>query len=424
MFASKATDVLRIKKLNTLFISYDGMTDSLGQSQVIPYLIGLSKSGYKITLISCEKPEALAKNQTTIAGLLVSHSIDWHPLPYTKRPPVVSTLMDLMRIKSKMKELHFKKKFKLVHCRSYISSLAATNFCKKKDIPFVFDMRGFWADERVEGKIWNLKNPLFNLIYTYFKKKEIEFVNQAAAVVSLTHAGKREILSWPLKNKAETKIVVIPCSADFDLFSIKNEDQKASARKALGIDGSAFILVYLGSLGTWYLLEEMLDFFKVLKVTYATAKFYIITNDDKHNIVRIAVRKGIPESDLIIESAKREEVPQKLAAGNWGISFIKPSFSKTASSPTKMGEMLAMGIPLVVNDKVGDVRQICETSKGGICISEFSEKSYQWVVQQIKESVKPKPEEIRSKSFEIYSLDKAIESYKAVYQMCLQENNI
>ena len=33
------------------------MTDPLGQSQVLPYLIGLTKEGYQFTILSFEKKE-------------------------------------------------------------------------------------------------------------------------------------------------------------------------------------------------------------------------------------------------------------------------------------------------------------------------------------------------------------------------------
>ena len=36
-------------------------------------------------------------------------------------------------------------------------------------------MRGFWPDERVEGGLWNLQNPLYKLVYNYFKKKKETF---------------------------------------------------------------------------------------------------------------------------------------------------------------------------------------------------------------------------------------------------------
>ena len=58
-----------------LYISYDGMTDNLGQSQVIPYLIGLQKLGYSIHILSCEKPQVFAHRNNHIAKLLKKNSI-------------------------------------------------------------------------------------------------------------------------------------------------------------------------------------------------------------------------------------------------------------------------------------------------------------------------------------------------------------
>ncbi len=421
MFASKATDVLRIKKLNTLFLSYDGMTDNLGQSQVIPYLIGLSSSGYRITIISCEKEVGYKKNAEVISSLLQRHNIDWHPLHYTKKPPVLSTLWDIRKMKNKVVELHREKKFVLVHCRSYITTLAVLGFCERKSLPFVFDMRGFWADERVEGKIWSLKNPIFQLIFNYFKKKELEFVSKAAAVVSLTHAAKIQIQKWNISDRSKKHIFVIPCSADFDLFDVASSEEKILARKQAGFDQNEFVLVYLGSLGTWYMLEEMLDLFVVLKSQLPQSKFYIITNDSKELVLKLANDKGISLDSIVIDSAQRAEVPHKLAAADWGISFIQPSYSKKASSPTKMGELLAMGIPLIVNSKVGDVKEIIEQTKGGLCIDEFSVESFTKVVQQVRNEARLSSPAIRELSKGIYSLQNAVSTYQQVYKISLQE---
>ncbi len=49
-----------------LFISYDGMTDPLGQSQVIPYLEGLTKYGYLFTILSCDKPKMYKENKSYV----------------------------------------------------------------------------------------------------------------------------------------------------------------------------------------------------------------------------------------------------------------------------------------------------------------------------------------------------------------------
>ena len=84
-----------------LFISYDGLTDPLGQSQVIPYLAGLSKYGYQFTILSCDKPGPYKKNKAYVEKLLEPHSIKWVSLPYHKFPPVLSSMYDLNRIKKK-----------------------------------------------------------------------------------------------------------------------------------------------------------------------------------------------------------------------------------------------------------------------------------------------------------------------------------
>ena len=114
-----------------LYISYDGMTDSLGQSQVIPYLKGLSKKGYQFTIISCEKKENFEQNKEKIKSVLTADNIEWHPISYTKQPPVLSTIYDVFRIKKLAFSLHQKNNFSIVHCRSYISSLIGLQLKKK-----------------------------------------------------------------------------------------------------------------------------------------------------------------------------------------------------------------------------------------------------------------------------------------------------
>ena len=154
-----------------LYLSYDGMTDPLGQSQVLPYIIGLTKEGYSFHLVSFEKPDRYLQNRKTIEAICKENNIDWRPLKYTKRPPLLSTVWDVFKMKKVAKELHKKHSLSLIHCRSYISALIGLSFKRNYNVPFLFDMRGFWADERVDGGLWNLKNPIFKIVYNFFKRK-------------------------------------------------------------------------------------------------------------------------------------------------------------------------------------------------------------------------------------------------------------
>ena len=198
-----------------LFISYDGMTDPLGQSQVIPYLQGLSKKGFQFYLLSCEKPEAFEKNAAAVKKMLDGYSIEWHPIQYTKKPPVLSTLKDIFHLRKKATQIHRQYQIDMVHTRPGIPALIGLMMKKKFGIKFLHDIREFYADSRVEGGIWNIKNPLFKIIYNYFKRKEKEEIELCDGIVCLTHAGEKITLSLS-EYKKETPLKVIPCSVDLD----------------------------------------------------------------------------------------------------------------------------------------------------------------------------------------------------------------
>ena len=144
---------------------------------------------------------------------------------YTKKPPVFSTIKDIYVLKNRIKELYSANPFDIVHCRSYITALAGLWMKKKWGVKFIFDMRGLWADERTDGGLWNLKNPLFRFVYKFFKKKEREFLLNANYTVSLTDSAKREISSWE-GSRSFAPIDIIPCCVDLNLFN-PSADQSA-----------------------------------------------------------------------------------------------------------------------------------------------------------------------------------------------------
>ena len=402
---------------NVLYLSYDGMTDPLGQSQVIPYLQGLSKLGYSFTLISFEKAERFEKNRATIAALLKESNIDWVPLPYTKKPPVLSTIWDLWQMKKTAIALHRKKDFKIIHCRSYISAMVGMDMQKQFGTKFIFDMRGFYADERVEGGIWKLSNPLFKQVYDFFKRKERQFLTTANYTISLTKKGKDIIHSWANIKNQPIPIQVIPCCADLDLFSEKSIDPALllQLRTQFNLTGNEYVLSYLGSVGTWYMLDEMLDFFKCLLSFKPEARFIFITGEPASDILTKAKNKGIPETAFIITPAPHKQVPTYLALSNCSIFFIKPVFSKSASSPTKQGEIMGMGMPHVCNAGVGDVNDIID-EKSGVLIKTLNTAEYEKAIQKMLDTSFDK-EYIRSRAKQIYSLSAGVEKYEQVYKV-------
>jgi len=342
-----------------LYLTYDGLTDPLGQSQILPYIEGLVTEGYQFTIISFEKPDH-THQRDEIRQRLTDQPIDWQPLSYTKKPPVLSTVYDLVRMWRKALKLHTRVGFDLVHCRSYLPGIIGMNMKRKKQMPFLFDIRGFWIEERVEGELWNLKNPLYKGVYAYLKKTEKQMFAEASGIVSLTHRAKQEIEK---KFQPRAHIRVIPCCVDTGLFNPENiqESDKAALRARLGITDE-FVLIYLGSLGTWYDVEAMLRYFQEVRKT-KPAKFLIVTRSDAALVEEAVIDKEVMR-DIIITSAARDEVPLYIALADQGLFFYREGYSRMACSPTKLGEMMAMGLPAVGND-IGDTRMILEKYQAG-----------------------------------------------------------
>jgi glycosyltransferase involved in cell wall biosynthesis len=409
-------------KNQVLYISYDGMTDQLGQSQVLPYIIELTKKGFHFTLISCEKKEKFEKNKELILKICNENKIDWQPLYYHKWPPVFSTIWDVYAIKQLASKLHRKKNFSLLHCRGYISSLVGLNFKLKFGIKFLFDMRGLWADEKVDAGAWELKNPLYKKVYSFFKKKEKEFLVHSDHIISLTQKGKEELISWNVHESVKNKITVIPCCVDTNLFNpeIVSPSHKLKWMNKLSIDENHQVICYLGSIGTWYMLDEMLDFYMVWRENKSKPKFLFITHEEHDKIIFKAKEKNIAD-EIILQPATRNEIPTLLSLAQLSVFFIRPTYSKISSSPTKLAEIMAMGIPIICNSGVGDTDKIISQFNAGCLVKEFNSNSYKQIIYNFN-TIKFEATEIREKSQLNFDVNVATDIYSKIYNKLINQD--
>lgn len=406
---------------NILFISYDGMTDPLGQSQVIPYLSNLTKFGYNFTILSCDKADKYAVNKKYVEKLIAPFPIKWVSITYHKKPPVLSSVYDFYALKKAAKKLHSINYFDMVHTRPGLPTLVALYLKKKYGIKFLNDIRGFWADERVDGGMWNLQNPVFKRVYNFFKQHEYNCLLNADYVTCLTYAARKEIHTWKNIPNQPMAIEVIPCSVDMYLFNRDNIDQlvKEKYKAELNIQDGDFIISYLGSIGGWYLTDEMMRFCKMLSDRIPLAKFLFISPNGHEMITAAAAKYGLSADKLFVKQAKRHEVPVLLSFSNYALFFIKPCYSKISSSPTKHGEIMAMGIPVITNSGVGDVEEVVTKYNAGYLVNDFTDKSFSKVIEKIISGNNFDKDKIRNGAKEFYALETAVERYSKVYNKIL-----
>lgn len=350
-------------EVETLYISYDGMLEPLGSSQVVSYLERLS-GAHTITLLSYEKPRDLHDHARlrALADRLQGRGIRWIRLRYHKRLSLLATGFDVLQGLAVGMLVCWRRRVTLIHARGYVSSVMALCLKRLWGAKFVFDMRGFWADEKADAGHWSRTS----LAYRLAKRWERRFFEQSDAIVSLTAAGVNAFPRFGYQIPQATPIVVIPTCADLERFSPGPKDPELIRR--FGLDG-ATIVGCVGTLSNWYLRTPTLRGLAVLARRLARAKIVFVTRED-HACLRDEARAaGIPLERMVLTQVDFDAMPAYLRLMDLGVFFIQPSSSKQGSCATKLGEFLATGIPVLINDGVGDSGAIVRDHRAGVVLS-------------------------------------------------------
>jgi len=403
--------------MNILYITYDGLTDFIGQSQVLPYLLGCAAAGGNhFTVISFEKPERRALLGQQVEQQCREAGIIWQPQKFRSRPPYLAKLIDQCVMRRAAMAANAQSRFDLLHCRSYPAAVVGLVLKLRSGTPLLFDMRGFWPDQRREGGRWIENSLIGRMLYARWKSHEAKLIDAANHIVSLTGAAQREIERWPAYRGAP--ISVIPCCADFQHFTVADKESRRLARQLLRISPDAPVLAYLGSLGTVYMIADHLRLFDAIRQRDGHAKALFIGRDSASDILSIASRHGIQLSadDLRVVHAERDQVPTWLAAADAGTCFILPSYSSTGVSPTKLAEYLACGIPAIANRSVGDVEHIVRSLDAGFVVTDFGDEQLGAAADAFFALRSTDPAALRTRARPSLDLPNAVSAYLKIYE--------
>jgi glycosyltransferase involved in cell wall biosynthesis len=394
-------------KPGVLYISYDGMLEPLGQSQVIAYLERLSAEA-RIHIVSYEKPADWANRAkvTAINTQLERAGIAWHPLTYHKTPTIPATLYDIVQGLAVCLWLAARHNVRIVHARSYIPALIGWVVKLLTGAKLLFDMRGLWADERTDGSIW----PTGGRVYRAVKRLEQTLLLGADHIVTLTNASKAVIEGFPYLVQMHAAITVIPTCADLDRF--KPGDRASPLPFTLG---------YLGSIGTWYMFDEVLACFELIRARRPEAKLLVINRNEQDLVRRMAKAAGVPSTAIEIIATDHFGVPAQVRRMSAGAAIIKPVFSKIASAPTKLAEYLGCGVPCLGNVGVGDMEQVLEGEGAGVALREFTPVAREAAISRLLELVDDPgtPLKCRSIALKYFSVEQGAASYSMIYRSLL-----
>jgi glycosyltransferase involved in cell wall biosynthesis len=280
----------------------------------------------------------------------------------------------------------------------------------------IFDLRGLMAEEYVDAKHWRKGG----IPYRITKTTERRILASTDAIVTLTERIWPIIKEWDGLRGRAVHHEVIPCCADLSLFKFSEED-RAQRRSELGL-GDRFTVVYSGSLDGWYLTEKMADFFASLVQQRHDAHLLWLTKGNHDRVRDLMKSRSISADNFSVLAVAPAEVPSYLAAADAGLAFIKRCLSKLASSPTKNGEYLACGLPLIINAGVGDSDSLINDWKAGVLIENFTEEEYGTAIRKLEEmvahpDVRQRARKVAEQLFDLNTI--GVERYSALYQRVL-----
>lgn len=382
--ANKAGSFSQARVIRTLYVCYFGLREPLVHTQVLPYLRQLVAAGIEVSLLTFEPKlrqswprEQLADQQTALR----SEGISWEYLPYHKRPSLPATLYDILRGTLAIVRIMRRQGVTVLHARNHVPALMCAWAKKIMGGHLVFDIRGFMPEEYTDAGVW----PENGYLYRGLKRVERYLFKVSDAFVVLTEKA-REILfpGCTDRDKQGRPLEVIPCCVDFERFEAAEKTSRESVRAELGLMGRR-VVVYLGSFGGWYLTNEMTEFLAAAHRQDRSTFSMILTQSPRQMVTNRLRELGIDETDFLVARVTPQEVPRYLRAADLAISFIKSCYSKQSSSPTKIAEYLASGLPIVANTGVGDVDKLLEANRVGVLLDEFSTEAYMRALDEIDE---------------------------------------
>jgi glycosyltransferase involved in cell wall biosynthesis len=420
------SSVIKLKG-KAIYICYFGLREPLVQTQVLPYIRQVRDGGMRMSILTFEadpktnwSEEEIKKEKQKLAD----EEIDWHFLTYHKTPTVPATFYDVLSGAFFTWRFIRRESPDIIHSRVHVPALMgaiAKKFSRKKP-KLLFDIRGFFPEEYTDAGRWKEGGKLYRAV----KRVEKWLLKESDGFVVLTEKG-REILFPESQetgfDKLGRPVEVIPCCVDLSKFEKIGKETRDKFRKKLNIENRR-VITYVGSFGGWYLTKETADFFGTAKKENDDVFALILTQSDPEEIKNLLTERGFKEHDFLVTKVLPQVIPSYLSAADMALSFIKPCYSKQASSPTKNAEYFAMGVPTIVNSGVGDTAKMTLADGTGVVINEFNEEIYRQSyldIEKMLENREEIAEVCKESAVKRFDLEKVGgKRYRRIYQRLLK----
>lgn len=329
-----------------LYVTMDGVLQPLGYSQVARVVMGLSQRGFRYQLLSFERPQDLSDGRRVrdLNALLTKAGVTWSYYPYTQGGTYRAAAMNLSRLGQGIMSRLGSGRIGLVHARAYKAALLARLAKRAYGVPYLFDARGRWIDERLLARRW-----FTNLtVEAGARRLERQLYQNASALVTLTQLHADDIGAGDFGAATGAPLRVITTCADFSSFRLETRLRRDAPDSAVPSDVRArlrnkLVVAFVGSTNAFYRYGESLHLARQILARRPDSHLLILS-PQRAEFRCLVTQAGLPEDRVTIAMAPHEAMPDWLAQMDWAIQVLNGGVAKRGSMPTKLAEFLASGV--------------------------------------------------------------------------------
>ncbi len=365
-------------KFDLTYLSIDSVQEGVGSSQITPLILGLAKNGQRVCLITFEKVQP----SEDLANKFMGAGVEWTPHEFGK----VGALAGVLRLNKLRKSVP---NSNILHGRSDIPTVAA--LWSSIDAPVLWDVRSLWSDQRklIGTSGWN------SLSARGARSLENVSAKNASAMTTLTAAVV------PILEKRHARLPgireVIPTCVQTSKFT------------SSPMPKGEFVCLLSGTFNNYYDINRTRQIIIGLRKSIDLKVIWARAGESLDNSLSVG-------EDLII-SATHSQMPKLVADSHFGMAICKEDNldSLAAAVPTKIGEFLASGRPVIVSKGIGDMDFLLKSAKAGITIGHSDSLSD--LGEQISNLISDPgiEERCRALAVEHFDMEKAITAYSRIY---------
>jgi hypothetical protein len=344
--------------MKALFITHEGIGNSIFRSQVLEHCIDLQKSDIEFEILVFNGYPRLWK--TSVYNLCYYQEIYSLPIRLQKALFIWipfsflynSLLLLIFLIKNK-------KNYSFIHARTDYTAFTSYLLQPIHKLPVIWDCRGDSIDE-IKLAI-SKKHSIYRFFSFYFTVSQKLYLVLNKKFSKYTIFVSDALQELILGNNIKINSLVVPCPVPEKLFYY-SLDARQKKRNELGLSNSQLLFVYSGSMAGYQAIDLLVIFAN--KISNMMHKLLILTTEI--DVFNSLYRHKFDSNTVVVMNVNYEEITSYYSASDFGVLFRDERMTNWVASPTKFGEYCLAGLQVVHNENVQQINQFTRILENGV----------------------------------------------------------